>query len=211
MSSRRVGQGRVYVQLGDVERLDFVSWVRSLADGRSYVSDGFAHALEFTVAGQSSGKAKVTLGAAGHVEVAAKVAFAPEVPKAVAYGTLTPEAGRRVVGDTVNLHAERTEETLTGLTHTVELVVNGRVRTQWEIPGDGSVHDLFHHLFLERSAWVALKTFPQLHTNPVVVEIGRKPGVAGERAMVCAGGGPALGEASSFHCRNGAAGRAGRL
>ena len=46
MSSRRVGQGRVYVQLGEVDRLDFVSWVRGLAAGQSYVSDG----LKLTVA-----------------------------------------------------------------------------------------------------------------------------------------------------------------
>src|SRR5262249_13173631 len=55
MSSTAVGQGRVYVQLGAVERLDFGRWCAALATGRSYVSDGYAHALRFAVAGAASG------------------------------------------------------------------------------------------------------------------------------------------------------------
>src|SRR5436853_6195748 len=40
MSGERVGQGRVYVQLGMVEQVDFGNWCAALAQGRSYVSDG---------------------------------------------------------------------------------------------------------------------------------------------------------------------------
>ena len=69
MSSRRVGQGRVYVQLGDVERIDFAAWCDGLGKGRSYVSDGYAHALEFTVADQSPGGGDVQLGRGGDVAV----------------------------------------------------------------------------------------------------------------------------------------------
>src|SRR5436853_927215 len=49
MSGERVGQGRVYVQLGKVDGLNFPDWCKALAAGRSYVSDGFAHALDFSV------------------------------------------------------------------------------------------------------------------------------------------------------------------
>src|SRR5206468_9642399 len=45
MSSTRVGQGRSYVQLGKIDRLEFQAWCNGLAKGRSYVSDGSAHAL----------------------------------------------------------------------------------------------------------------------------------------------------------------------
>src|SRR5262249_11446059 len=55
MSGSRVGQGRVYVQLGKVKRVDFADWCTGLAKGRSYVSDGYGHALEFTVQGRSAG------------------------------------------------------------------------------------------------------------------------------------------------------------
>ena len=56
ISGTRVGQGRVYVQLGKVD-VDFAAWCEGLAKGRSYVSDGYAHALEFTVDGKRPGDA----------------------------------------------------------------------------------------------------------------------------------------------------------
>ena len=43
MSSRSVGQGRVYVQLGKTDRVDLAAWCAGLAAGKSYVSDGYAH------------------------------------------------------------------------------------------------------------------------------------------------------------------------
>ena len=73
ISGSRVGQGRVYVQLGKVERVEFADWAIGLAKGRSYISDGYAHALEFTVDGKSAGQT-VDLPKAGAVTVTAKVA-----------------------------------------------------------------------------------------------------------------------------------------
>jgi hypothetical protein len=49
MSSRQVGQGRVYVKLGPCDRVDFAQWCAGLAAGRSYVSDGYVHAFDFHV------------------------------------------------------------------------------------------------------------------------------------------------------------------
>src|SRR5262245_25716669 len=67
ISGSRVGEGRVYVQLGKVDRIDFAAWAKGLAEGRSYVSDGYAHALQFTVDGKPAGD-KVNLAKAGNVE-----------------------------------------------------------------------------------------------------------------------------------------------
>ena len=94
MSSRRVGQGRVYVQLGTVDEIAFAQWCDGLAKGRSYVSDGYAHALRFTVDGKSPGVGDVALAQPGQVTVKATVAFAPEQPRAVAYGGIVPAAGK---------------------------------------------------------------------------------------------------------------------
>ncbi len=49
ISGSRVGQGRVYVQLGKIDAVDYSAWCKGIALGRSYVSDGYAHALEFKV------------------------------------------------------------------------------------------------------------------------------------------------------------------
>src|SRR5262249_27031903 len=103
MSGTRVGQGRVYVQLGKIDKLDFAAWCDGLAHGRSYVSDGYAHALQFSVAGRVPGQ-ELALEKPGTVTVKAKVAFASETPLGVAYGGIVPKGGQRLVGDTVNLH-----------------------------------------------------------------------------------------------------------
>ncbi|MCA8997444.1 MAG: CehA/McbA family metallohydrolase [Planctomycetaceae bacterium] len=175
MSSRRVGQGRVYVQLGEIGRLDFTEWCTALGKGRSYVSDGFAHALQFEVNGTRPGFEDVSLPTAGQVIVRAKVAFAEEIPKAVAYGTLVPGAGNRMVGDTVNLHAPRSNETIQPGTRLVELIRNGEIVASQEVPADGEIHALTFEVNVPKSSWLALRHFPQLHTNPVNVIIGDQP------------------------------------
>src|SRR6185503_12920880 len=40
---------------------------------------------------------------------------------------------------------------------------------------DGKVHELSFELPVQTSCWVALREFPQLHTNPVIVKVGGRP------------------------------------
>jgi len=181
MSSRRVGQGRVYVQLGEIEKLDYGDWCAGIRSGASYVSDGFAHALNFSVNGAQPGGKEVALADPGKVTVEAAVAFAPEVPRAVAYGQIMPPEGRRAIGNTVVLHAERNRETVSGGQRLVELIVNGKRAAFQNVPADGEIHELKFELEIERSSWVALRHFPQMHTNPVNVIVDGKP-VRGSRA-----------------------------
>jgi hypothetical protein len=175
MSSRNVGQGRTYVQLGNVDRVDYSAWCDGIASGRSYASDGYAHALSFHVAGKSPGEGEVALTKTGTVVVGAEVAFAPELPKAVAYGTFPEREKPRISGDTVVLHGPRSEEWVTGGERLVEVVVNGVVVASQKVPADGAVHPVRFEVPIERSSWVALRQFPQLHTNPVNVIVDGKP------------------------------------
>jgi hypothetical protein len=192
MSSRRVGQGRVYVQLpaatpnstgtlGTGTRpdvfsgLDFSAWCTGLARGQSYVSDGFAHALEFQVNGISPGRNEVSLAAPGMVKVTARVSFAPETPATVAQGTELPAGGLRLVGDTVELHGPRRETLQRGGQRLVEIVLNGRPVASQSVPADGQIHDLTFEIPVPRSSWITLRQFPQLHTNPVNVIVENQP------------------------------------
>ena len=175
MSSRRVGAGRVYVQLGSRKKLDFAEWCRGLGAGRSYVSDGYSHALRFEVGGKVPGGEDLLLDKPGKVGIKTKVSFAPETPMTVAQGLLKPAAGRRLMGDTVNLHAPRQRKLVKGGRRLVELVVNGQVVAKKMVPADGKAHDIEFEYHVARSSWVALRQFPQLHTNPVNVLVGRKP------------------------------------
>ncbi len=152
ISGSRVGQGRVYVQLGKVDKVDYADWCNGIRKGRSYISDGYAHALEFTVDGKSSGQ-NVDLEKPGKVKVKAKVAFAAELPLGTAVGGPLPK----------------------DKTRRVELIVNGVAVASKDVPADDKPHDLSFEVDVERSSWVALRQFPQLHTNPVTVLVGGKP------------------------------------
>jgi hypothetical protein len=175
MSSTRVGQGRVYVQLGEVRQLDFGAWCDGIWRGRSYVSDGYAHALSFEVNGQAPGYGAVRLDKPGDAAVRAKVAFSPETPQSVAHGAIDAPVRQRTLGDTVLLHGSRPDKMTPGGMRRVELVVNGMVRAFREVPADGQIHEITFTTPIDRSSWVALRQFPQLHTNPVDVLVGEKP------------------------------------
>ena len=148
--------GRVYVQLGKkTDMIDYAAWCKGIQQGRSYVSDGYAHALEFGVNGTAPGYGDVKLDAAGKVKVAAKVAFAKDVALGTAPGVpgwVPPGAARKL-----------------------ELVVNGQVVQSKEIPADDKAHDVTFDVQVDKSSWVAIRHYPQMHTNPVNVIVGGKP------------------------------------
>jgi hypothetical protein len=152
ISGSRVGQGRVYVHLGKVDHVDFTQWCDGLAKGRSYISDGYAHALEFTVNGKPMGE-DVSLDKPGSVTVKAKCAFAAQTPLGTAIGG--PESH--------------------GPTRKVELIVNGLAVASKDVPADDHVHDLEFTVPIEKSSWVALRHYPSLHTNPINVIVAGKP------------------------------------
>jgi hypothetical protein len=198
MSGTRVGQGRVYVRLGPdqarAEAIDFAAWCRGIAAGRSYVSDGYAHAPEFTVDGQPAGS-RLERDRPGTVTVRAKVAFAAGTPRRVPYGGALPPGGPRFVGDTVNLYGpDRNDDAAASPAPNdparrveVEVVVNGRVAATHTVPADDAIHELTAPVPIGQSSWVALRQFPQLHTNPVEVIVDRRPIRASRRsALWCA-------------------------
>ena len=104
----------------------------------------------------------------------------------MAYGSVVPAGGRKLTGDTVDLHEPRREGQFTreGEPRLVELVVNGRVATTSEVPADGQIHELHFTAAIERSSWVALRHFPELHTNPVEVRVGGRPIRASRRSAL---------------------------
>ena len=175
MSGTRVGQGRTYVQLGKQGRVEYPQWCRSLARGRSYVSDGYAHAFDFGVNGRTSGD-DLQLAGPARVTVKATVGFSPETPLEPAYGSVIPVGGPRHVGDTViRRETQAPDPVYQRRRRLVEVVVNGLVAASREVPADGREHAVEFQVPIERSSWVAVRQFPQLHTNPVNVLVAGKP------------------------------------
>lgn len=190
MSGNAVGQGRVYVQLGDVDQIDFAQWCNYLAAGKSYVSDGYAHALEFEAqhAGQSARSGdRIDLPSDGTLKVRARLALAAKMPHSVAYGTRLPEGGRRFIGDTVTLHGTRSDQWAAPGKRLVELIVNGLPVQARELNCDGTEQTIEFTVPIERSSWLAIRAFPHLHTNPIeVVVAGRPIRASADSARWCA-------------------------
>jgi hypothetical protein len=183
----RVGLGRIYVKMDqpkavkegskeakDKPQIDFDRWVDGLKDGRSYCCDGLSHLLDFKVnnlgvgepgdggrmsfvALKSGDKLKVTCKAGGLLE---------DAPR--------EDIRRQPLSQKPYWHIERARIGSTNKVP-VELVVNGHVVEKQEIAADGNLADLQFNYTPERSCWVALRIFPSCHTNPVFVEVDKKP------------------------------------
>jgi hypothetical protein len=167
----RVGMGRSYVKLDD-GKLEFDRFVEGIKLGRSYVSDGKSHVVDFAANSLGVGQSgsELTHDSAGAVLVTARVA-----------ARLEPEL-------TVELDALRNlplsakpywelERARIGSTRKVplELIVNGLPVARQEIEADGSFHDVKFSLLIKTSSWVALRIYPSSHTNPIFVIVDGKP------------------------------------
>ncbi|HLA40979.1 MAG TPA: CehA/McbA family metallohydrolase [Candidatus Glassbacteria bacterium] len=176
----RVGLGRVYIKQPE-GRLDFDNWVNGLKDGRSYVSDGLSHLLEFkvndvAVGEPGSGGAISQLDLASPREVTVSIKAAAMLDE-----TPNPDLRDRPLDQKPYWNVERAR---IGDSRKVpvELIVNGYSVESREIEADGQVHPLSFTTRLDRSSWVALRIFPSSHTNPVFVLVGKKPVHASRRS-----------------------------
>jgi hypothetical protein len=147
MSGERVGLGRVYVRLDG--KLDFDSWCDALAAGRSYVSDGRSHLMEFAASSVTTkqtveagtNNSELKLSAPGTVKFQVKVA---------------------------GLYNDKR-------TLPVELIINGFPVASQEINSDGVEQTVTFEHIIEKSSWAAIRIFPNAHTNPVFVIVDEKP------------------------------------
>ena len=167
----RVGLGRVYVKLADGQ-LDFDAWCEGIKQGRSYVSDGRSHLIDFQVndlgVGESGGELK--LAAPATVKVTAQVAayLEPNVSAAARAIHARPldqkpywDLERARIGESRKVP--------------VEVVLNGKPAGQTEVTADGTIQGVSFDVPIKKSSWVALRVYPSSHTNPVFISVGGKP------------------------------------
>lgn len=170
----RVGLGRSYVRLD--RGLDYDAWVGGVRDGRSYVSDGKSHLINFQANNLLVGTAgsELKLAKPATVRVTARVA-----------ARLDEEPNE-------TLHAKRYDEQpyweierarIAGTREVpVEVIVNGEPTAKKNIPADGSMQDVAFDVPIEQSSWVALRVLPSSHTNPIFVTVGGQPIRASRRS-----------------------------
>ena len=167
----RVGLGRSYVRLADGV-LNFDRWVDGIRDGRSYVSDGKSHLVDFRLDDVRVGEAgsERKLDAPGFVTVAAKVAARLDP-------TASPEAKAIRARSLAEKPYWELERSRIGESRAVpvEVVVNGKAVARMPIEADGTLHDIRFRVEIERSSWVALRIYPSSHTNPIFVTVAGRP------------------------------------
>ncbi len=177
----RVGLGRSYVDLGRDVPLTFEAWTEGVREGRSYVTDGLSHLIDFEVQGLRVGRT----GAAGRASVLAAHRGEALRIRARAAALLDIQPQEEIRGRSLDeqpyWHVERARIG-DGRTVRVELVVNGRAVDAREIEADGRLADISFELTPEISSWVALRIFPSSHTNPVFVELDGRPIRASRRS-----------------------------
>ena len=170
----RVGIGRTYSKIDG--GLTFPAWLNGLRDGRSYVSDGKSHLIDFTVNGAGVGRdgSEIKMSAAGTVKAQVRVA---------AY--LDPLPNESIRNRSLDLQPywdlERARIANTREVP-VELVVNGGVVATRNVPADGQIRDVAFDVPIERSSWIAVRILSSSHTNPVFAIVGDKPIRASRRS-----------------------------
>jgi hypothetical protein len=145
ISDERVGLGRVYVKVDPP--LSYDRWCEGIRDGRSYVSDGSCHLMDFR------------LEAGGH-----RVAVGERESELRLDGP-----GNARVTVVVGARRDKPDE------RPVEVVINGLPVATQTIAADGSSRTLSFEVPIEKSSWVAVRAFPFAHTNPIFVLVGGKP------------------------------------
>jgi hypothetical protein len=162
----RVGGGRSYVQLP--EGLSYDGWCEGLRQGRSYVSDGRAHLMAFTVNGRGVGTADAELALDGPSRVVITARAACLLPEA-APPAGAPDPDQRPYWTPEHARIPGTRDVR------VEAIVNGQAVASQRIRADGSLRELRFEVRVERSSWVALRIPGSAHTNPIFVTVAGAP------------------------------------
>ncbi len=171
----RVGLARSYAKVDGA--LTYRKWIDAVAAGRSYVSDGHSHLMDFSVNGVDAGKgtSEITLDRPATAKVKLRAAaLLDSVPNDIIRKT------RYDVSPYWDIERARVA---TSRDVSVEIVVNGSVVSHQPLAADGGIRDLSFDIPIERSSWIAARILPSSHTNPVFAIVEGKP-IRASRASV---------------------------
>ena len=164
ITDERVGGGRSYVHLA--AGLSYDAWCDGLRQGRSYVSDGRAHLIDFTANGHAvgAGASEIALDGPARITLTARAAcLLPEQAPG------PPDPDRRPFWTPEHARVPGTRDVI------VEAIVNGRPVGSRRVRADGTLREVQFEVPLERSGWVALRMPGSAHTNPIFVTVAGRP------------------------------------
>ena len=173
ITDERVGAGRTYAKL---DRLTYRGWLEAVRDGRTYVSDGFTHLMDFTVNGVASGTGTgrraatrrygARLGAGGGVARPGSGRAAPRSP-----------AGREAVLD--HRACARWRQRARSRSSSWSTASRSPARSCSPTACGAPVT---FDVPVPASAWIAVRVLGAAHTNPIFAIVGGKPIRASRRS-----------------------------
>ncbi|MGH2565099.1 MAG: CehA/McbA family metallohydrolase, partial [Ginsengibacter sp.] len=166
----RVGMARSYFKPGG--NLSYDGYVDAIKKGRSYVSDGNSHIINFSVNGLEVGTndSRLNLKDKESVKITARVvAYLPEQQDeqgaAIAQRSFSEQPYWNI--ERARIGKSRRVR--------VELIVNGESVDTSEIIADGKWNELSFNYTVDHSSWIALRVYQSSHTNPIFVSVNDKP------------------------------------
>jgi hypothetical protein len=172
ITDARVGGGRSYVHLP--QTLTYDAWSEGVRAGRSYVSDGFSHLMNFTANGLEAG----TNGSELRLERGGTVRATVQAASLLSETSSGPPAPGRFQSQWSPEYA-RVSASRDVL---VEAIVNGHPLASQRLTADGHLRDLVFDIPVQRSSWIALRILGSAHTNPIFVVVGERPIRASKRS-----------------------------
>ncbi|MDG2396220.1 MAG: CehA/McbA family metallohydrolase, partial [Flavobacteriaceae bacterium] len=170
ISDEKVGRARIYAELED--GLDFSDYMDALVKGKSYVSDGRSHLIDFKVDNLKlgDGESLLSLKKTKNVKVTIKAAaFLEEEQDGKGYVIATSDPYKPPYWHIERSRKGKSRDVI------VELVRNGVVIDEQTIKADGDWNDISFTTSVDKSCWLATRVKYSSHTNPIFIEVDGKP------------------------------------
>ncbi|WP_162500956.1 CehA/McbA family metallohydrolase [Chryseolinea soli] len=166
----RVGLGRSYFKPDGP--LSYDNYVEAIKKGRSYVTEGGSHILDFSVNGTEPGTKNSEVQVKGKQTLKVTARVTANLP--AQQNDEGKSIAKRAVDGQPYWHIERAR---VGSTRNVkvELLVNGEPVESTEVLADGTFKNINFSYPISKSSWLALRIYPSSHTNPVFVIVDGKP------------------------------------
>jgi hypothetical protein len=165
ISDLRVGLARSYFKSD--KPVNYDDYVAAIKSGRSYVTEGRAHLMNFSVNGNEVGTNNSELKFQRKQTLDINVDVAAYLPPVTDSNSLKPESNMinwsilfSRIGKSQNVP--------------VELIVNGRPVDTTVIAADGKIRKLNFKYQADRSCWVAVRILGAAHSNPFFINIDGK-------------------------------------